>query len=131
MRAVKVKDTKPEMALRRGLRARGLTGYRVDAPLPLEGLRRRADITFVGLRVAVFVDGCWWHGCTEPGHFKPSGRNEAWWRAKIDRTRARDADTNERLRAAGWTAVRVWEHEDAEEAAERVASLVLERRRAR
>jgi len=127
MRRVKVRDTKPEVELRFHLRRLGLTGYRLDRPLGLDGLRRKADVTFVGARVAVFVDGCYWHGC--PEHFRPSGANEAWWRAKIERTRARDLDTTERLTAAGWSVVRVWEHDRPDEAAARVAEVVRARGR--
>lgn len=125
MRAVKVRDTGPELALRRALWAMGLR-YRVDAPLPLAGVRRRSDLTFGPARVIVFVDGCYWHGC--PEHFRPSGPNKDWWRDKITRTQARDADTSERLRAAGWLAVRVWEHDDMGDAARLIAGLVRDRR---
>lgn len=125
MRAVRVRDTLPEVMLRRALRGLGLTGYRVDRPLALPGVRRKADVTFCGARVAVFVDGCYWHGC--PEHFRPSGANRDWWVAKIERTRRRDADTTARLADAGWTVIRVWEHEDPEEAAARVARAVRPR----
>jgi DNA mismatch endonuclease (patch repair protein) len=77
--------------------------------------------------VAVFVDGCYWHGC--PVHHVPSKTNAAWWADKIRRNRERDADTDRRLLAAGWTPVRVWAHEDARTAAERVAAVVADRRR--
>jgi DNA mismatch endonuclease (patch repair protein) len=123
MKRVKVRDTKPEVELRQHLRLLGMTGYRVDRPLPAElGVRRKADVTFVGARVAVFVDGCYWHGC--PEHFRPSGKNEAWWRAKIERTRARDAETSRLLQSIGWLVVRVWEHERPQDAAEDVAAIV-------
>jgi DNA mismatch endonuclease (patch repair protein) len=126
MKRVAVRDTKPERLLREACRRAGLLGYRVDHPLPLDGVRRKSDMTFARARVCVFVDGCYWHGCAE--HFKPSGRNVDWWRAKIARTRARDAHTDELLRAAGWESFRVWEHEDMGEAAERLAELVRDRR---
>ncbi|WP_415296883.1 hypothetical protein [Cellulosimicrobium sp. SJTW-1] len=80
MQAIRRRDTKPELAVRRVLHARGLR-YRVDfAPLP--GLRRRADIVFTRARVAVFIDGCFWHGCPEHGQqaFK---RNIDYWPSKI------------------------------------------------
>jgi len=124
MRAVKTRDTGPELALRRLLHAAGYR-YRVDVPLPLDGVRRRSDLTFGPARVIVFVDGCYWHGC--PDHFRPSGANRDWWLRKIERTRERDADTTARLEEAGWAVVRVWEHEPAEDAALRVALLVLQR----
>lgn len=128
MQRVRVKDTKPELELRAELRALGVRGYRVDAPLPLDGVRRRSDLTFGPARVVVFVDGCYWHGC--PSHFRPSGRNEAWWREKIERTRARDLDTDLRLIEEGWVVVRVWEHERPSEAALRVKETVELCRRA-
>jgi len=108
------------MRLRSELHRRGLR-YRVDAQ-PLRGLRRRADVVFPTARVAVFVDGCFWHGC--PAHMTWPEANAAWWREKIERTRARDRDTDARLGDAGWTVVRIWEHEDAQAAADRVAHAV-------
>ena len=110
------RDTSPEMALRRRLHAAGYR-YRVDYP-PLRGLRRRADIVFTRRKVAVFVDGCFWHRCPEHGTSPAS--NSAWWKAKLDRNVERDADTNRLLTEAGWTVIRVWEHEDPAEALERV-----------
>lgn len=114
------RDTSPELALRRLLHAAGLR-YRVDAR-PLKDLNRRADLVFYGRRVAVFVDGCYWHGC--PEHGTVAQTNAAYWASKIGRNRERDADTNRRLREAGWTVVRVWEHEDPAIAAERVQALL-------
>lgn len=120
MQVQRTRDTAPEMALRSSLHSMGLR-YRVDrAPLP--GLRRRADIVFGPARVAVFVDGCFWHGC--PEHGTKARANADFWAAKIERNRARDADTDARLAEAGWTVVRVWEHTPAAEAADRVAAAV-------
>lgn len=125
MQAQRMRDTAPELALRRALHAAGLR-YRVDrAPLP--GLRRRADLVFGPARVAVFVDGCFWHSC--PQHGNAPRANRAWWAAKLARNRIRDADTDARLRTAGWLPLRVWEHEDPCAAAETVQIAVLERRR--
>ncbi|MGA4683564.1 very short patch repair endonuclease [Micromonospora sp. AB353] len=121
MRANRARDTRPEIALRSAVHALGLR-YRVDRQ-PLSGLRRRADLVFAGPRVAVFVDGCFWHGC--PEHYRPSTRNSDFWSGKIEGNRKRDAETNERLRAAGWTVIRVWEHEDPQHAAKRIAKIVL------
>lgn len=110
------RDTAPEMALRRELHRRGLR-YRVDAPLP--GIpRRRADILFTRAKVAVFVDGCFWHGC--PQHGTQPKNNGSWWQSKLAGNQARDADTNARLQAIGWTVLRFWEHEDFLEAADAV-----------
>ena len=121
MQAHRVRDTAPELGLRRALHAMGLR-YRVDVQ-PLPGLRRKADIVFRGARVAVFVDGCFWHGCPEHGR-REHRVNDWYWPEKIERNRRRDADTDARLQAAGWTVVRVWEHEAAAAAAERVARAV-------
>lgn len=109
MRAIRSRDTTPEMALRRELHRRGLR-YRVSYR-PLSALRRTADVVFTRQRVAVFVDGCFWHGC--PEHYRPPSRNADYWGPKIVRNRARDAETDDALSAAGWTALRFWEHEDA------------------
>ncbi|MGH3664588.1 MAG: very short patch repair endonuclease [Egibacteraceae bacterium] len=115
------RDTSPELALRRLLHARGLR-YRLDAR-PLPDLRRRADLVFRRARVAVFIDGCYWHAC--PEHGTQPRANAAWWREKLERNVARDRDTGVRLDAAGWTVVRVWEHEDPEAAADRVQTAVI------
>lgn len=118
------RDTAPEVELRRELHARGLR-FRVDRPV-LKGVRRRPDIVFGPARVAVFVDGCFWHGC--PDHATWPKSNAAFWREKIETNRSRDRDTDQRLVAAGWLPIRVWEHEDAGEAASLVETLVQARR---
>lgn len=124
MQVQRTRDTAPELAVRRVLHREGLR-YRVDrAPLP--GMRRRADVVFGPARVAVYIDGCFWHGCPEHGN-QPRA-NSDWWRDKLTRVRARDADTDERLRRAGWAVLRAWEHEDAEAVARRVRAVVLGRR---
>ncbi|MGW4644964.1 very short patch repair endonuclease [Kitasatospora sp. NPDC004289] len=120
MRGNRNKDTKPELRLRSLLHKRGLR-YRVAAR-PLPDLRRTADLVFSRARVAVFVDGCYWHGC--PEHLRASTKNVEFWRAKIDGNRARDAETDRRLQEAGWTVIRVWEHEDPAMAAARVTDVV-------
>ncbi|MBI4885317.1 MAG: very short patch repair endonuclease [Actinobacteria bacterium] len=124
MRRQATRDTVPEIRLRRTLRALGHR-YRVHVR-PLPGLRRTADIVFVGAKVAVFVDGCFWHSC--PDHSTVPSSNGAWWAAKLSKNVERDADTDRRLAAEGWLVVRVWEHEDPEVASARVASAVRERR---
>jgi DNA mismatch endonuclease (patch repair protein) len=116
------RDTAPELALRSLLHRRGFR-FRVDYKLP--GLRRRADIAFPSARVAVFVDGCFWHGC--PEHASWPRANAAWWRDKIESNRRRDSDTDERLFDEGWISVRIWEHEPAAEAARRVGRIVRRR----
>ncbi|MEV7185605.1 very short patch repair endonuclease [Kitasatospora sp. NPDC093102] len=117
-------DTGIEVTLRRTLHAAGLR-YRVHRK-PLKGVRREADVLFGPARVAVFVDGCFWHGC--PEHATWPKNNAEFWREKIEKNRARDVDTDARLAEAGWLSVRVWEHESAAEAAERIIALVRERR---
>jgi DNA mismatch endonuclease (patch repair protein) len=123
MRANRSRDTKPELALRSATHRLGLR-YRVDTA-PLEGLRRRADLVFPKAKVAVFSDGCYWHGC--PDHHRPAQRNREFWREKITKNRERDQSTDEALTTAGWFVIRVWEHEDPVEAAKRIADAVRAR----
>lgn len=120
MQAARQKDTAPEVALRRELHRRGLR-YRVDVRLP-ELPRRRMDIVFARARVVVLVDGCYWHGC--PVHGTKAKANAEFWSQKIAGNQARDRDTDTRLTAAGWTVLRVWEHEDVAAAARRIESVV-------
>jgi DNA mismatch endonuclease (patch repair protein) len=120
MRKQAERDTSAECALRSVLHAMGLR-FRVHHR-PLSDLRREADIVFPRQRVAVFVDGCFWHGCRE--HKTIPRSNNEWWRAKLAENRQRDRDTDKRLKAAGWRSVRVWEHESVADAAERIAALV-------
>lgn len=117
MRSTPQRDTPAELRIRKLLHAMGLR-YSVDAK-PLEGLPRRADVVFRRAKVAVFVDGCFWHGCPEHGTWPKA--NEEYWRAKILANIARDADTNQKLRDRGWLVIRVWEHEDPSSAALRIA----------
>ncbi|MGV9341559.1 very short patch repair endonuclease [Streptomyces sp. NPDC003688] len=124
MRTQKSRNTEVEMTLRRALHAAGLR-YRVHRR-PLKGVRREADVLFGPTKVAVFVDGCFWHGCPEHATWPKS--NAEFWRTKIEGNRRRDRDTDERLRSAGWVPVRVWEHEDPVAAAARVLALVKARR---
>ncbi|WP_256385956.1 MULTISPECIES: very short patch repair endonuclease [unclassified Kocuria] len=119
------RDTKPEMELCRALRALGL-GYRVDTSLP--GLpRRRCDVMFKGARVAVFVDGCFWHSC--PVHGTVPRNNASWWVEKLAGNITRDRDTDRHPEAIGWTVVRAWEDEDMTDTARRVHGIVLAARR--
>ncbi|OZF33617.1 very short patch repair endonuclease [Rhodococcus sp. 14-2483-1-2] len=112
----KRRDTKPEVALRRALHRRGLR-YFVDRA-PLKGMRRRADLVFPRRKVAVYVDGCFWHSC--PVHATKPRNNAQWWADKLAANVTRDRDTDEKLLAEGWRVVRIWEHEDPTEAADRV-----------
>ena len=110
------RDTKPEVALRRELHRRGLR-YFVDRA-PLKGMRRRADLVFPRRKVAVYVDGCFWHSC--PIHATKPRNNAQWWADKLAANVARDRDTDRRLIDEGWRVVRIWEHEDPTVAADRV-----------
>lgn len=112
MQLTRRRDTPGELALRSALHAMGFR-YRVDVTLP--GTRRRADVVFRAARLAVFVDGCFWHAC--PKHATWPRANADWWRAKICGNVTRDRDTDRRLRAAGWRVLRFWEHEDPYKAA--------------
>jgi DNA mismatch endonuclease (patch repair protein) len=99
--------------------------YRVNAR-PLADSRRTADLLFPREKVAVLIDGCYWHGC--PEHYVPSKSNTAYWSDKIATNKGRDADTDSRLTSAGWLVVRIWEHVDAITAAELVKEAVFSRR---
>lgn len=124
MSANKGKDTKPELLLRTALHRKGLR-YRVGIR-PVPELRRTADVVFPKLKVAVFVDGCFWHGC--PDHYRPAKKSGEAWGQKINDNRDRDAATTLSLKEAGWEVLRFWEHEDPEWAAEEVRVVVAERR---
>ena len=123
MQSNKSRDTKPELALRSAVHALGLR-YRVSAK-PLAGLRRTADLVFPRAKVAVFLDGCFWHGC--PEHHTVASANATFWAEKVRSNRARDRNTDDRLAEAGWVSVRVWEHEDPQTAARHVEEVVRAR----
>ena len=118
------RDTGPERALRSELHRRGLR-FRVDRP-PVSGVRSRADLVFGPARVAVYVDGCFWHGCPEHGTMPKS--NESFWTQKLGRNRERDREISGLLEGQGWAVLRIWEHEEVGEAADRVEQLVRRRR---
>ncbi|NUT98565.1 MAG: very short patch repair endonuclease [Saccharothrix sp.] len=118
------RDTGIEVALRKELHRLGLR-YRVHQR-PIKAVRREADVVFGPAKVAVFVDGCFWHGC--PDHGTWPKRNSDFWRTKIETNQARDANTDTVLAEAGWLSVRVWEHEDPTTAATRIHTTVTTRR---
>jgi DNA mismatch endonuclease (patch repair protein) len=119
-------STKCEVRVRSALHRMGLR-FRKDLPLVLEGLRVRPDIVFTRAKVAVFVDGCFWHAC--PEHFHAPKSNLGYWEPKIRANVERDRRVSEGLRAAGWEVCRVWEHQDPADAAATVGRVVSERLR--
>lgn len=125
MRANRSRDTRPERLLRSALHATGLR-FRVCAR-PVPTLRRTADVVFGPARVAVFVDGCFWHGC--PTHRKAPRANADYWADKIRMNQNRDRQTDKQLADAGWEVIRVWEHEDIASAVLRITNAVRERRK--
>jgi DNA mismatch endonuclease, patch repair protein len=123
MRANKGRDTRPELILRSAVHALGMR-YRVGIR-PVPQVRRTADIVFTRAKIAVFMDGCFWHGC--PEHHRPAKKNSAFWEAKIQGNKTRDTDTDIRLREAGWLVIRVWEHENPIAAAKKIQAAMVER----
>jgi DNA mismatch endonuclease, patch repair protein len=116
------RDTAPEVAVRRLLHAAGFR-YRLHRPVP--GMPRRSiDIAFPGVKIAVFMDCCFWHGC--PEHATHPKANADWWRTKLEGNIARDRETTRALAEAGWTVLRYWEHEAPAAVASRVAKSVTE-----
>lgn len=124
MRAIRGRDTMSERELRSKLHAAGLRFRKHSRPLP--ALRCSADVVFRSERVAVFLDGCFWHGC--PEHWSLASRNSDFWRQKVELTQERDRRNDSVLSAAGWCVIRIWEHEDVTHGAERVRDAVLMRR---
>ena len=120
MQANRSRDTKPELRLRRILHARGLRYRANNRPLP--GFRLTADIVFSRAKVAVFVDGCFWHGC--PEHYRKPAINQDYWEPKLLKNVARDGIADATLLSEGWIVIRAWEHEDAEKVADRVEAAV-------
>lgn len=124
MLANRQRDTTPELYVRRALHARGRR-FRVNYSIRVDGFRPvQPDIVFTRARVAVFVDGCFWHHC--PDHGATPRANASWWQEKFKRTVARDRRDDRRLAGAGWTVVRVWEHELPAEAVRRIEAAITE-----
>ena len=125
MKAAKPRDTAPEKALRSALHKIGLR-FRIDVK-PIKGLNRKADVVFRPTKVAVFVDGCFWHSC--PIHGTEAKANAEFWALKIKQNQERDKDTVIQFEAAGWKVVRVWEHENAEKASKKIYDIVAKRKK--
>ena len=125
MRANRSRDTRPEVAVRQAAHRLGLR-YRVCAR-PLPNLRRTADMVFSRAKVAVFVDGCFWHGW--PDHYRAPGSNREYWSNKVSKNQRRDEAVDSALREAGWTVVRVWEHDNPGVVARRLCATGATRRR--
>jgi DNA mismatch endonuclease (patch repair protein) len=120
------RDTTPEVSIRQLLHAQGYR-YRVAWPIP--GMRRRTvDIAFTRARVAVLVDGCFWHSC--PQHKTSPMANSEWWSEKLEKNRLRDAATTAHLESMGWSVLRIWEHERPADAVTRIVDLLSSRRAA-
>lgn len=115
MQATRRRDTRPELLIRSLLHQRGFR-FRVDYPIrTAAGRKRRTDIAFTRQKLAVFVDGCFWHQC--PDHCRLPGRNRDYWEAKLGGNAERDRLVDGELRESGWTALRFWEHESPEDVA--------------
>ena len=121
MRSVRTSGSDVELRLRRELYRRGLR-YRVN----LQGLPGTPDVAFTRAKVAVFVDGCFWHGC--PQHYVRPRANADFWKSKVQRNVERDKETDRVLHDDGWKVIRIWEHEDPVAAADQIAETVGVRR---
>lgn len=124
MQSNRSRDTQAELAVRRLVHAAGLR-YRVNAR-PEPALRRTADLLFSRARVAVLIDGCYWHGC--PEHFKMPSTNRDYWEGKIGRSRLRDIETTALLQERGWRVLRFWEHEAPSSNAASIVDVVRDQR---
>ncbi|NUT47704.1 MAG: very short patch repair endonuclease [Saccharothrix sp.] len=120
MQGNRSRDTGPELALRRAVHSLGLR-YRV-ATRPIPAVRRTADLVFPRAKVAVFMDGCFWHGC--PEHYRAPTANSTYWSDKVERNKKRDTEVDRLLAEYGWHAIRVWEHENPRSAALKIEKLI-------
>lgn len=120
MQSNRPRNTAPEVALRSALHRAGLRFFKHRRPVA--GLRCEADIVFPGARVAVFVDGCFWHSC--PEHATSPKTNAEWWARKLEVGRLRDRANERALAEGGWTVVRVWEHENTADAVARIQAAI-------
>lgn len=121
LRANRGRDTRPELAIRSHLHRAGLR-FRKNVRLEVAGRRTTVDVLFPGARVAVFVDGCFWHSC--PAHGTQPSKNAGYWTPKLQRNVQRDREVSDLLRADGWAVLRVWEHESPGDVVRRVTDLL-------
>lgn len=124
MRRMPEKNTGPEIAVRKALFKEGFR-YRLHYPVPGER-RRTIDIAFPKVKIAIFIDGCFWHGCSK--HRKIPKSNYEWWKTKIEGNRVRDKDTDRKLRSDGWTVLRYWEHVPVNVVISKIEEAILMRR---
>jgi DNA mismatch endonuclease, patch repair protein len=124
MRGNRSVDTRPELRLRSALHRRGLR-FRKNLLIRTEGRSARADIVFPRKRVAVFVDGCFWHACPEHGHIPRS--NRPYWEQKLARNAERDTAVNAALESERWKVLRIWEHVETDQAADQIAAALMAR----
>jgi len=125
MRANRGVDTGPEIRLRSLVHKAGLR-YAIDVR-PEADINRRADLVFRAAKVAVFVNGCFWHGC--PKHYSSPKSNKRYWSEKVRRNRERDVETRNLLKRRGWRVLVFWEHQPAQSCSDRVVSIVSERKK--
>jgi DNA mismatch endonuclease (patch repair protein) len=125
MKGNRKRDTTPEVKVRAALHARGLRFRKNYSIKPDQGRSIRPDVVLTRARIAIFVDGCFWHRC--PEHGNEPRVNLGYWRPKLDRNVERDRQTDARLEAAGWAVCRVWEHEDPASAADRIVEMIRAR----
>ena len=123
MKANRRVDTRPEALLRSALHRRGLR-FRKDVYLRVGDVRTKADIVFRPRRIAVYLDGCFWHSCPEHGQLPQA--NRTYWKPKLERNVQRDEEVTRALEADGWTVIRIWEHEPIDLAAQRIYEAVRE-----
>ncbi len=124
MRAIRGADTKPEVALRSALHRLGFR-FRKNLRIGLSGVWVRPDIVFTARKVAVFVDGCFWHSC--PEHSRAPVRNDWYWTPKLQRTVERDRRADSVLQSAGWHVIRVWEHSSLPDAVATVVAVLQDK----
>lgn len=122
MEALRRKDTDPELAIQSELVRMGVRFQTDTRP---DTVRSRADLVVVDARLAIYIDGCYWHAC--PDHGTVPKRNTAWWVAKLEANQQRDLRVTAQLEAAGWAVLRIWEHEDVAMAADRIRSAAVSR----